>query len=160
MVQKMSRKKRYYKNIILIDIKYGSFIVSKFINYIMKNGKKDKAQNIMYFSLNIISLKIKKNPLIILKKVLKNIQYLFELKKRKIGGAIYLIPMKINIKRSIMHSIKNLIKNAKNRNENGFKNKLVGEIMDTYYENSNSIKKRNELNKIIEQNKAYSSFKI
>ncbi len=157
---KMSRKKRYLKVIILNDPKYGSYLISKFINYIMKNGKKQIAQKIFYYSINLISVKLKKNYLFLIKKILLNIQPIFEIKKRKIGGTSYNIPFKINLKRSLMFSMKWIILNSKKRNENGFKNKFVGELIDSYYNNSLSIKQKESILKIAEQNKAYSNFKL
>ncbi|UNB92053.1 30S ribosomal protein S7 [Candidatus Carsonella ruddii] len=156
----MSRKKRYLKIIIFNDIKYGSFLFAKFINYIMKNGKKQIAQKIFYYSINLISIKLKKNSFFLIKKILSNVQPMFEIKKRKIGGANYNIPFKINLKRSLMFAMKWIIKNSIKRNENGFKNKFVGELIDTYYNNSLSTKYKDNVIKISEQNKAYSNFKI
>ncbi|MFI4847120.1 MAG: 30S ribosomal protein S7 [Candidatus Carsonella ruddii] len=156
----MSRKKKYLKIIIFNDVKYGSFLFSKFINYIMKNGKKQIAQKIFYYSINLISIKLKKNFFFLFKKILLNTQPIFEIKKRKIGGTNYSIPFKINLKRSLMFSMKWIIKNSKKRNENGFKNKLVGELIDSYYNNSLTIKQKNNILKMSEQNKAYSNFKI
>ncbi|BAF35190.1 ribosomal protein S7 [Candidatus Carsonella ruddii PV] len=156
----MSRKKRYFKTVILNDPKFGSYIIAKFINYIMNNGKKNLAQKIFYYSISIISIRLNKNPFILIKKILYNVQPNFEIKKKKIGGSFYKIPIKINLKRSLMFSMKWIVKNSKLRNENGYKNKLVGELIDSYYNNSLSTKQKDELNKIIDQNKAYSNFKI
>ncbi|AFP84026.1 30S ribosomal protein S7 [Candidatus Carsonella ruddii] len=156
----MSRKKRYLKTIIFTDPRYGSYLISKFINYIMKNGKKQIAQKIFYYSINLISIKLKKKCFFLLKKILFNVIPLFEIKKKKIGGVNYNIPFKINLKRGLMFAMKWIIINAKKRNENGFKNKLVGEFIDTYYNNSSSIKQKENIIKISEQNKAYSNFKL
>ncbi|MGP4128234.1 MAG: 30S ribosomal protein S7 [Candidatus Carsonella ruddii] len=156
----MSRKKRYLKTIILTDPRYGSYLISKFINYIMKNGKKQIAQKIFYYSINLISIKLKKNCFFLLKKILFNVLPLFEIKKKKIGGVNYNIPFKINLKRGLMFSMKWIINNAKKRNENGFKNKLVGELIDSYFNNSNSIKQKENVLKVSEQNKAFSNFKL
>ncbi|AQU89592.1 30S ribosomal protein S7 [Candidatus Carsonella ruddii] len=160
MEQNMSRKKRYLKVIITNDIKFGSYLFSKFINYIMKNGKKQIAQKIFYYSINLITIKLKKNSFFLIKKILLNVQPIFEIKKRKIGGMNYNIPFKINLKRSLMFAMKWIVFNSKKRNENGFKNKLVGELIDSYYNNSLSIKHKENILKISEQNKAYSNFKI
>lgn len=156
----MSRKKRYLKVIISEDPKYGSFIISKFINYIMKNGKKQISQKIFYYSINLISIKFKKNCFFLIKKILSNVMPVFEIKKKKIGGMKYNIPYKINLKRGLMFSMKWIISNSKKRNENGFKNKLVGELIDSYYNNSLTTKQKDSINKISEQNKAYSNFKL
>ncbi|BFI90989.1 30S ribosomal protein S7 [Candidatus Carsonella ruddii] len=156
----MSRKKRYLKTIILTDPRYGSYLISKFINYIMKNGKKQIAQKIFYYSINLISIKLKRNFFFILKKILFNVLPLFEIRKKKIGGVNYNIPFKINLKRGLMFSMKWIIINAKKRNENGFKNKLVGELIDSYFNNSMSIRQKENVLKISEQNKAYSNFKL
>lgn len=156
----MSRKKRYLKIIINNDPKYGSYLISKFINYIMKNGKKQIAQRIFYYSINLISLKFKKNPFFLLKKILINTQPNFEIKKRKVGGMNYNIPFRINLKRSIMYSMKWIISNSKKRNENGFKNKFVGELIDSYYGLSFSTKQKDEILKLTDQNKAFANFKL
>ncbi|MDH3004683.1 MAG: 30S ribosomal protein S7 [Candidatus Shikimatogenerans sp. JK-2022] len=154
------RKKKYIR-----DIKYNSKLVSYFINNLMKQGKKNIAYKILYKALSIIELKFKNtkgnsNPLKILKIAIKNSSPEVEIKTRKIGGATYNIPIKINNNRKNYLSIKWLITNSKNRNEKTMSEKLANEIINTYNGIGATIKKKNEIYKIAESNKVFSYFKF
>ncbi|MDH3005144.1 MAG: 30S ribosomal protein S7 [Candidatus Shikimatogenerans sp. JK-2022] len=158
------RKTKKNKNIYRPDIKYNSKLVTYFINHIMVKGKKNIACKIFYKTLKIISIKFKKKnikPLNILKVAIKNASPEVEIKTRKLGGSTYSIPVKIYEKKKIYLSIKWLILNARNRNnEKTMSEKLANEIISTYNGIGNTIKKKNEIHKMAESNKAFSHFKF
>ncbi|MDH3004204.1 MAG: 30S ribosomal protein S7 [Candidatus Shikimatogenerans sp. JK-2022] len=155
-MRKIKKKKKKY----LPDIKYNSKLITYIVNCIMRNGKKNIAYKIIYNTLNYIEKKIKNNSLKILKKAIFNASPELEIKHRKIGGATYNIPIKINKNRKRYLSIKWLILNAKNRNEKKMYIKLANEIINTYNGIGNTIKKKNETHRMAESNKAFSHFKF
>ncbi|WGH27649.1 MAG: 30S ribosomal protein S7 [Candidatus Shikimatogenerans bostrichidophilus] len=145
------------------DFKYNDKLVINFINNLMKNGKKYLAYKIFNKTLKEIEKKnIKKNilPLNIFKKALKNIYPKVEIKNRKIGGTTYNIPIKINEKKKEYLAIKWLIFFSKKRKENCIYKKLANEIISAYNGIGNTIKKKNEIHKIAESNKAFSYLKF
>ncbi|MDH3004939.1 MAG: 30S ribosomal protein S7 [Candidatus Shikimatogenerans sp. JK-2022] len=153
------RKIKIKKNIT--DIKYKSKIVTYFINHIMKRGKKNLAIKIFYNTLNFIKEKFnKKYPLEILKKAIEKGSPELEIKKIKIGGSIYNIPTKIKKKKSKFLCVKWLIKNAKLRKDKNMSIKLANEIINTYNGIGETIKKKNEIKKVAEANKAFSYLKF
>ncbi|WGH25012.1 MAG: 30S ribosomal protein S7 [Candidatus Shikimatogenerans bostrichidophilus] len=158
-MRKIKRNKKKYKR----DIKYKSKLVTYFINNIMRNGKKNIANKIFYKTLNYIEKQFKNknlNPLQILKIAINNGSPEVEIKTRKIGGATYNMPIRINNKRKIYLSIKWLILNSKKKkNESMFK-RLAKEIILTYNGIGETIKKKNQIHKIAESNKAFSHFKF
>lgn len=159
IMRKIKRNKKKYKR----DIKYKSKLVTYFINNIMRNGKKNIANKIFYKTLNYIEKQFKNknlNPLQILKIAINNGSPEVEIKTRKIGGATYNMPIRINNKRKIYLSIKWLILNSKKKkNESMFK-RLAKEIILTYNGIGETIKKKNQIHKIAESNKAFSHFKF
>lgn len=161
--KKKMRKKKIKKKIYNPDIKYNSKLVTYFINHIMKNGKKYLAYKIFYTTLNIIKKKFenkKKLPLEILKESIKNISPDVEVKSKKIGGTTYNIPVHVNEKKKKYLSIKWLIYFSKKRKGKNMSEKLANEIISAYRGIGETIKKKNELHKIAESNKAFSHFKF
>ncbi|WOX79410.1 30S ribosomal protein S7 [Candidatus Shikimatogenerans bostrichidophilus] len=151
-MRKIKFKKRTYKK----DYKYNSKLVTYFVNNLMKNGKKNLAYKIFYNALNIIENKMNDiNPLIIFKKSLKNIAPKILIKKKKIGGSTYNIPIEINKRKKIYLSIKWLIIYAKKRKEKTMYEKLANEIIAAYNGIGDAIKKRNNIYKLAESNKAF-----
>lgn len=149
-------KKRY----ILPDPKYKDLLVSKFINCLMLKGKKNLAFEIFYDSIDIVSKKMKKDGLEVWKKSLNNIMPCVEVKRRRIGGAKFQVPVEVSPERKISLGIKWLIKYARLRSENTIKNKLSNEIISAFNGEGNAIKKKIEIHKIAESNKAFSHFKF
>ncbi|WOX79142.1 30S ribosomal protein S7 [Candidatus Shikimatogenerans bostrichidophilus] len=156
-MRKIKFKKRIYKK----DYKYNSKLVTYFVNNLMRDGKKNLAYKIFYNALNIINNKIKDiNPLIIFKKSLKNIAPKKIIKNKKIGGTNYNIPIEINKRKKIYLSIKWLILYAKKRKEKTMSDKLANEIIAAYNGIGEAIKKRNNIYKLAESNKAFKNINI
>ncbi|WGH24830.1 MAG: 30S ribosomal protein S7 [Candidatus Shikimatogenerans bostrichidophilus] len=158
-MRKIKKRKIIYNK----DQKYNSRLISYFINNIMTQGKKNTACKIIYKSLNLIKkyFKDKKIPeLNVVKVAIKNSSPELEIKTRKIGGATYNIPIRINKKRKKYLAIKWLIINARNRSENTMYEKLANEIVNAYNGIGNTIKKKNQIHNIAKSNKAFSHFKF
>lgn len=156
----MSRRKLSKKKKINPDSIYNSILISKLINKIMKKGKKSISEKILYGAMEEIKNTKNQDPIEIIKKGIENITPKVELKSRRIGGATYQIPTEINEERGKSLAIKILIKSARKRNEKKMINKLQNEIMDAYNNIGNSVKKKEEMHKIAEANKAFSSIKF
>ena len=154
----MSRKNISKKRFPITDVKYKSYLVSLLIQRVLKSGKKTLAQNLIYKTFDIIKNKTNKNPLIIFETAIKNASPLLEIKTRKIGGSIYRVPVEINSFRSINLALRWIIINSRKKIGRGICIKLATEIIDTSNNSSLTIKKKEEIHKNAEANKAFSHF--
>lgn len=164
----MSRRRVILKRVIQSDCVYGSKILAKFINYLMRNGKKSIAEKIVYGALNIIKSKVEENELIVFKRALDNIKPVVEVKARRVGGATYQVPVEIRPERAFALSMRWLVEYSKKRNEKGMLFKLASEILDASNEESfvgnskgkgGAIKKREDTHRMAEANKAFSHYR-
>nr|YP_009122091.1 30S ribosomal protein S7 [Choreocolax polysiphoniae]AJH65849.1 30S ribosomal protein S7 [Choreocolax polysiphoniae] len=151
----MSRRNISKKYSIVPDPIYNSILISMLITRILKNGKKEMAQKIIYKSLDIINNKTKKEPLLILEKAILNITPLIEVKIKRIGGSIYQVPIEVKAYRGINLALRWIVIYAIQRIGNNMIIKLANEIIDTANGNSNSIRKKEQTHKIAEANKAF-----
>jgi len=149
-------KKRY----ILPDSKYQDSLVSKFVNCLMIDGKKNLAYEIFYDSIDIVSKKTKEEGLEVWKKALNNVMPYVEVKRRRIGGATFQVPIEVRPERKISLGIKWLIKYSRLRSEKTMKEKLSNEIISAFKFEGNSIKRKTDIHKMAESNKAFSHFKF
>lgn len=156
----MSRKKKAKKRSIPQDAIYNSILVSMLINKILMEGKKTLAQKIIYAAMVNIQKITKKDPLEILGKAIANIAPKIELKSRRVRGATYQVPVEIKIERSNSLALKFLVKSARNRPGRNMIIKLENEIIDAYNNTGNSIKKKEDIYKMAEANKAFTSLKF
>nr|YP_009541092.1 ribosomal protein S7 [Lepocinclis steinii]AYQ93625.1 ribosomal protein S7 [Lepocinclis steinii] len=155
----MSRRKNPKKRIILADPIYNSVMASMLINKILTNGKKTLAQKIFYESIKKARETIKADPLEILEKAITNATPVVELKSRRVGGATYQVPIEIKKERGTSIALTFLIKSARKRPGKNMISKLGNEIIDAYNNTGNSVKKKEELHKQAETNKAFANFK-
>ena len=153
------RRRRPEKRIILPDTKYNDLTVAKFINYIMENGKKGIAEKIFYGAMNIIEKKTKTDGIKIFKKGIENASPSVEVKSRRIGGSIYQIPQEIKRSRGTTLAVKWLLQGAQSRNAFSFSEKLAQEIIDASQSLGSAIKKKEEVHRMAEANKAFAHFK-
>lgn len=160
----MPRKKIIIKKIIKQDPIYNSKLVTMIINKILIKGKKNIAQNIFYKSMEKIKLKTKKDPLDILDKAFKNITPSVELKSKRVRGSVYSIPMEINQQRGTRIALCFLIKSCRERHKksgnNNFTKTFTNEILDASNNIGNSVKKKEDLHKTANANKAFKKFKV
>ncbi|HHT52206.1 MAG: 30S ribosomal protein S7 [Bacteroidales bacterium] len=154
------RKAKPKKRIILPDPKYNDVLVTKFVNNLMLDGKKATAFSIFYEALDIIEDKLKENPLEVWKKGLANITPAIEVKSRRIGGASFQIPTELRPERKQSVGMKNLILFARKRHEKTMASKLAAEIMAAYKEEGAAFKRKEDIHRMAEANKAFAHFRF
>ncbi len=157
------RKGRPKKRYILPDPKFNDVMVTKFVNNLMLNGKKNKAFKIFYDALDIVAEKMKdeeKTPLEIWKKALENVTPTVEVKSRRIGGATFQVPMEIRPERKQSISMKNLILYARKRRGKPMAQRLAEEIIAAYNEEGGAFKRKEEIHRMAEANKAFAHFRL
>ena len=153
-------RKTAKKNIILPDPKFKEVEVTKFVNNLMIDGKKNIAFNIFYDSIEIVSQKTEENGLDIWKKAIENITPAVEVKSRRVGGATFQIPTPVRESRRKSLAVKWLIKYAQSRNEKTMSEKLAGEIIAASKEEGGAFKKKEDTHRMAEANKAFSHFRF
>ena len=154
------RKAKPKKRIILPDPQYGDVTVTKFVNNIMLKGKKNLAYEIFYEAMDIVQEKLQEDPVEVWKKALANVTPQVEVRSRRIGGATFQIPSEIRPSRKQSMGMKNLIGYARKRHERSMGEKLAGEIMQAYKEEGAAFKKKEEIHRMADANKAFSHFRF
>ncbi len=143
----------------LPDPKFKSNLAAKFINNLMKEGKKNTAQRILYGAFQIIEDKLKKPPLDVFNKAIENVKPDLEVKSRRVGGATYQVPIEVRGERKVALAIRWIIGFAKSRQGKSMSEKLADELIDTYNKTGTSIKKKEDTRKMAEANKAFAHYK-
>ena len=155
----MSRKQTNYTRETLPDPKYGSEMVARFINMVMRSGKKSVAERIVYGALTQIGEKGNENPVEVVEKALDKVKPLVEVKSRRVGGATYQVPVEVRPNRRMTLAMRWLIDAARKRGEPSMPLKLAGELMDAAEDRGSAIKKREETHRMAEANKAFSHYR-
>jgi len=155
----MSRKRVAAKRKIAPDPKYNSVLVTKFINNLMKKGKKSTAQSILYDAFEIIEEKIKKDPLAAFQTALENVRPVVEVKSRRVGGSTYQVPTEVRPARRQALAMRWIISFAKARGEKTMAAKLAGELIDASNERGAAIKKKEDTHRMAEANKAFAHYR-
>jgi len=156
------RKAKPKKRIILPDPKFHDTLVTRFVNMLMLSGKKSVSFNIFYDALEIVANKMKdseKAPLDIWKKALENITPQVEVKSRRVGGATFQVPMEVRPDRKVSLSMKNMILYSRKRTGRGMSDKLAAEIMAAFNEEGAAFKKKEDMHKMAEANKAFAHYR-
>ena len=133
--------------------------MGKFINKMMWDGEKGAAEKILYKSLDRIKEKTNDDPLKIFKQALQNIQPLLEVRSRRVGGANYQVPVEVRAERKVSLGMKWLIGIARNRGEKSMEERLAAELLDAYDNKGGSIKKREEVHRMAEANRAFAHYR-
>ncbi len=155
------RKSRAKKRILMPDPKFGSVVVTRFVNNLMLDGKKSIAFKVFYDALDIVSSKVEEEEaLLVWEKSLENITPHVEVRSRRIGGATFQIPQPIRPDRKISMAIKWLIDSSRKRNEKSMALKLAQEVIAAAKEEGAAVKKRVDTHKMAEANKAFSHFRF
>jgi len=155
----MPRKREVKKREIVPDPVYHDELVAKFINGIMRRGKKSLAQRIFYGALAILKEKAKTDPMVTFKQAMENTKPLIEVRPRRVGGATYQVPVEVRPERKTALAIRWLIGYAKQRSEKTMEEKLAGEILDAANNRGAAIKKREDTHKMAEANKAFAHYR-
>jgi small subunit ribosomal protein S7 len=155
----MSRRSQAKRVLLQPDPVYNSRLVSLLVARVLKSGKKTLAERIVYQALDIILEKTKENPVILLEKAVKNVTPQVEVKSRRVGGSTYQVPIEIRPYRGTNISLKWIIDFAKNRPGYGMSNKLANELIDAARENGGAMRKKDQVHKMAEANKAFAHFR-
>lgn len=155
----MPRRREVPKRVILPDPKFGSELLAKFINTVMKDGKKSIAENIVYGALDEISAKKGNDGIEILSTALDNVRPSVEVKSRRVGGATYQVPVEVRSSRQNALAMRWLVEAARKRGEKSMAHKLAGELMDAAEKRGSAVKKREDTHKMAEANKAFAHFR-
>lgn len=153
------RKKSATKRIVPPDPKYNDVLVSRFINSVLKRGKKHRARRIVYDAFDIAEKRGKDSGLEIFRKAMNNVKPLLEIRARRVGGATYQIPTEVRTDRSIALAIRWLITYANERKDKSMSLKLAAEFLAAANNEGNAVKKKEDTHKMAEANKAFAHFK-
>jgi small subunit ribosomal protein S7 len=146
------------KRTINPDAKYNSALIAKLINYVLKKGKKTIATNIVYTAFDIIKTKTSRDPIDVFQDAIKNVRPLMEIKPKRIGGAVYQVPVEVNQERGATIAMRWIITNSKKKKGKAMQEKLANEIMASAAGDSESIRKKDSVHRMAEANKAFAHF--
>jgi small subunit ribosomal protein S7 len=155
----MSRRHRAERREVNPDPKFGDIVVSKFMNSIMKQGKKSVAENIVYGALDRMQVRAKSDPIQLFHSALENVMPAVEVRSRRVGGATYQVPVEVRPERRQALAIRWLIAAARSRNENTMEERLSGELLDAANNRGTAVKKREDTHKMAEANRAFSHYR-
>jgi small subunit ribosomal protein S7 len=156
----MPRRRVAGKREVLPDPIYNSILVTKFINGVMWAGKKSTAEKIFYGAMEKLAEKAGDEPLKVFKKALDNVAPTLEVKSRRIGGATYQVPIEVSKDRRNTLAIRWVVSNARNRGEKTMTDRLVGELLDAYNSRGGSVKKREDVHRMAEANRAFAHYRF
>jgi small subunit ribosomal protein S7 len=157
----MPRRRVVAKREILPDPKHGSQILAKFINHVMVSGKKSVAESIVYTALDKVSERAKTDePMAIFEKALESIQPMVEVKSRRVGGATYQVPVEVRPVRRAALAMRWLVDASRKRGEKSMALRLAGEILDAAENKGSAVKKREDVHRMAEANKAFSHYRF
>ncbi|MCK4389635.1 MAG: 30S ribosomal protein S7 [Desulfobacterales bacterium] len=155
----MSRKGEIPKRAIMPDPKYKSKLVSRFINCLMKDGKRSLAESILYDAFAIIERRSKEPPLKIFERAMQNAKPIIEVKSRRVGGSTYQVPVEVRATRQAALGIRWLVSFARKRSEKSMSEKLAAELIDAANQRGTTIKKREDTHRMAEANKAFAHYR-
>ena len=156
----MPRRRTPEKRKILPDPKYKDIIVAKFMNHIMKDGKKSVAEKIVYGAFNKIDQTAETDPVELFKKALDTIGPMVEVKSRRVGGATYQVPIEVRPSRRQALAMRWLVEAARKRSEKSMDHRLAGELADAAEGKGSAVKKKEDVHRMAEANKAFSHFRF
>lgn len=156
----MPRRREIAKREILADPKYNNQLVAKFINNLLKRGKKSVAESILYGAFDIIEKKIKEPPVEVFEKAVNNVKPVIEVKARRVGGSTYQVPTEVASSRRVALGIRWLILHARERGEKTMREKLAAELIDASNNRGAAIKKKESVHKMAEANKAFAHYRF
>lgn len=155
----MSRRKQAERRTILPDPKFGSDKLAKFVNMVMKNGKKAVAERIVYGALDQIGSKRGAEPMEVLDRALENVRPMVEVKSRRVGGATYQVPVEVRPVRQQALAMRWIIESARARGEKSMPQRLAGELLEAAENRGNAVKKREDVHRMAEANKAFAHYR-
>ncbi|WP_337997010.1 30S ribosomal protein S7 [Oleispirillum naphthae] len=155
----MSRRHAAEKREVLPDAKFGDLVLAKFINSVMKDGKKATAEQIVYGALDRITAKTSGDPVKVFHEALTNVKPAIEVRSRRVGGATYQVPVEVRTDRRQALAIRWLIEFARKRSETTMVDRLSGELLDASNNRGGAVKKREDTHRMADANKAFSHYR-
>lgn len=155
----MARRREAVKREIIPDPKFNNILVARFINCVLKRGKKGLAEKIFYTALDQVSEKVKEEPLKLFKTAVDNAAPVLEVRSRRVGGATYQVPVEVSTNRRMALSIRWLISNARARSGKSMSEKLSNELLDAYNNTGGAVKKKEDVHRMAEANKAFAHYR-
>ena len=155
----MARRRVAAKRIILPDPKFGDGTVAKLINIVMLSGKKSVAENIVYSALDQVVDRLKGEPIEMLNKALDNVRPMVEVKSRRVGGATYQVPVEVRADRRTTLAMRWIVDAARKRGEKSMDRRLAGELLDAADNKGSAVKKREDVHRMAEANKAFAHYR-
>ena len=156
----MPRRAQTIRHEVQPDAKYNNRLVTQLINKVLLDGKKSKAENIVYGAFDIIEQKTGEDPLATFKKAMDNVRPTLEVKPKRVGGATYQVPMEVNSRRATTLAIRWIVDFSRKRREHTMRERLAAEIMDAAEGVGASVKRREDLYKMAESNRAFSHYRF
>ncbi|WP_062058878.1 30S ribosomal protein S7 [Cellvibrio sp. OA-2007] len=156
----MPRRRVVAKRDTLPDPKFGNVTLAKFMNHVMISGKKSVAERIIYGAMDIVKTKLNRDPLEVFTEALENIAPLVEVKSRRVGGATYQVPVEVRASRRTALAMRWLVDYSRKRGEKSMPARLAGELMDAAQGKGAAVKKREDVHRMAEANKAFSHFRF
>jgi len=155
----MSRRGAIPKREILPDPLYNSTLLTKFVNVLMRDGKKSTAEHILYEALETIQERSEDDPLKVFKRAIENVKPAVEVKSRRVGGSTYQVPIEVRPNRRLALSFRWLLDSARKRGEKTMKLRLAGELLDAAENRGTAIKKKEDTHRMAEANKAFAHYR-
>jgi small subunit ribosomal protein S7 len=155
----MPRRREVAKRDILPDPKFNSKLVAKFVNKVMRRGKKSLAERILYGAFGLIEQRSKQDPLDVFHKAMDNVRPIIEVKSRRVGGSTYQVPVEVRSERRNALAMRWLISYAKARSEKTMVQKLAGELQDAAQNRGSAVKKREDTHRMADANKAFAHYR-
>jgi len=156
----MPRRRVAAKREILPDPKFGNQTLAKFMNHVMVSGKKSVAERIVYGALDLVADRTKSDPLEVFEQALENVSPLVEVKSRRVGGATYQVPVEVRPSRRTALAMRWVVDYARGRGEKSMAQRLAGELIDASQNKGGAVKKREDVHRMAEANKAFSHFRF
>ena len=155
----MSRRRKAIKRQIMPDPKFNDKIVSKFTSCLMYDGKRSTAEKIVYGAFEVIHKKIGTEPIKVFHEALENVQPQLEVRSRRVGGATYQVPVEVKSKRAQALAIRWLVESARKRKDKHMSDKIFNELYDAYEKKGAAVKKREDVHKMAESNRAFAHYR-
>ena len=156
----MPRRRVVAKREILPDPKFGNITLAKFMNHVMVSGKKSVAERIVYGALDVVRERLNKDPIEAFDEALEKIAPMVEVKSRRVGGATYQVPVEVRPSRRTALAMRWLVEYSRNRGEKSMPQRLAGEIIDASQGKGSAVKKREDVHRMAEANKAFSHYRF
>ena len=155
----MPRKGNVPKRDVLPDPKFGDKTIARLINKLTDDGKKSKAERILYGAFDVIEDKTKAEPMKTFKKAIENIKPILEVKSRRVGGATYQVPVEVRPERKLSLALRWLVKNSRSRTEKSMAYRIAHELMDAAENRGGAVRKREDVHRMAEANRAFAHYR-